>query len=173
MRKGTYYQNYDIPKNLSNPELRKIIDFYLFNTPVSGTSVRGKKFSDYGFKGVKAFARLKTELLNSATESLKFNYCPCSKEGLGKIFDSISAVSPPNEYCVFLKRDEKTVMESLFAAIRNALAHGSFNVKSYDGIRIYFFLNFNSYKKAQIVLQEKTLLAWIKIIQSGYDPVHK
>ena len=78
-------------------------------------------------------------------------------------------VSPPDEYCAFLQSDEKTVIFSLFSAIRNAFAHGSFNVKAYRRVRIYFFVNHKNYTKAKIILHEDTLLAWIKLIQEGYD----
>lgn len=163
-----YYQDYDIPSSLTNKNLLKIIDFYLFNCPVPGTSVRGKKFEEYGFVGSKSFGVLKTAMLSSASQSLKENYIPCKKEELETGFACVSKLSPPNEYCVFLKHEERTIMNSLFSAIRNSFAHGSFNVKSYNGVRIYFFVNYKEYQKAQIVLQEDTLLAWIHIIQSGY-----
>lgn len=88
-------------------------------------------------------------------------------------FKNIEKISPPDEYCVFLKNGEKSVMNSLYKAIRNAFAHGSFNVKSYNGVRIYFLLNYKKYKKAQIVLQEQTLLSWINIIQRGYGALCK
>lgn len=171
MRKNrnTYYQEFDVPSSLSNPNLLKIIDFYLFNCPVAGKSVRGKHFEDYGFKGSKSWGKLKAKLLSAATENLKKNYKPGSKEELKLFFQSVEQISPPDEYCIFLKHEERTVMCSLFSAIRNALAHGSYNVKSYQGIRIYFFLNYKNYKKAQIVLQEKTLLNWVSIIQAGYS----
>lgn len=163
-----YYQDYDIPSSLTNKKLLQIIDFYLFNCPVPGTSVRGKKFKDYGFEGSKSFGVLKAKMLSSATQSLNENYIPCKKEELEASFERISKVSPPDEYCVFLKHEERTIMNSLFSAIRNSFAHGSFNVKNYNGVRIYFFVNYKEYKKAQIVLQEDTLLAWIQTIQLGY-----
>lgn len=70
----------------------------------------------------------------------------------------------PDTY-VFLKNDEKKVISSLFSAIRNALAHGSFNVKRYEKTRIYYFSNYKGYEKARIVLYEDTLLSWIDIIE--------
>lgn len=166
--KKTYYNQFDIPTSISDNNLQKIIQFYLFECPVPDKSARGKKFADYGFRGQKPFATLKKVMLASATQSLKANYLPCKQEKLEANYRLIEAVSPPNEYCVFLLSYEKNVMYSLFSAIRNAFAHGSFNVKSYNGTRIYFFVNYDKYKKAQIVLQENTLLSWKKIIQSGY-----
>ena len=84
-------------------------------------------------------------------------------------------MTPVEEYCIFLKHDEKTVMQSLFSAIRNSFAHGSLAIQSYkDGngnsVKIYFFCNYNEYLKAEIILQEQTLLNLIDIIKSGYNP---
>ena len=63
-------------------------------------------------------------------------------------------------------------MQSLFSAIRNAFAHGRFSIREYqhngDRVKMYFFSNFNKYLKAEIVLQESTLLEWIQIIKRGY-----
>ena len=169
MPKATqYYTDFDVPASLYRKNLQKILLFYLFNCPVEGKSHRGNTFKEYGFSGSPAFSRLKSAMLKNASNSLKANYSPCKKEDLDYAFKSIESVSPPDEYCVFLYNDEKTKMESLFSAIRNALAHGSFNCKSYNGTMIYFFLNYDGYKKAQIVLHETTLLNWVSIIENGY-----
>ena len=168
-----YYQKFDLPTSISNSNLIKIIDFYLINCPVAGKSHRGKTLQDYGFRGSVAFSALKKEMLQIATASLKENYKACKKDELEINFQKMESVSPPDEYCVFLKHDEKRVMNSLLSAIRNALAHGSFNVKAYNNIRIYFFMNHKDYTKAKIVLQERTLLSWIKIFQNGYSGLNK
>lgn len=163
-----YYKKFDTPKNISDKKLQQIINFYLLNCPVPGKSVRGKKFSDYGFSKSPPFSKLKAAMLASASASLSKNYYPCRKEELEGKFDLVENVAPPDEYCVFLKRDESRVMDSLFSAIRNAFAHGSYNVKLYGDVRIYFLNNYYKYEKARIVLREKTLLAWIKLVESGY-----
>lgn len=168
MKSLKYHTKFDIPTKYSHTNFMKIVSFYLFSCPVSDVSYRGKCFKEYGFDGQKAFAFLKSELLKNASSSLKGNYKPCKKEELNDHFQTASTISPPNEYCIFLANEERRVMDSLFKSIRNAFAHGSFNVKSYNGVRIYFLMNYKDYKKAQIVLQESTLLAWIKIVQSGY-----
>ena len=154
---------------LSNSNLQRILKFFLFECPVPGTSVRGKKFVDYGIEGKPAFSKLKKEMLASATTSLKDNYKPCTKDELKAEFESVSKVVSPDEYCVFLKHDAKTVMQSLYSAIRNAFAHGSFCVKKYSGTRIYFMSNYDNYLKAEIVLHEATLLGWINCIINFAD----
>ena len=158
---------------LSNKNLQAILDFYLFRCPVSGTSFRGIAFEKYGWKGAPQFAKLKREMMKCATASLSANYYPSKKDELEANFTTVSTVTPVNEYCVFLKNEESTIMQSLFSAIRYAFAHGRFSVREYsfDGCkyRIYFLSNYKNYLKAEIVLHEKTLLSWISLVESGYS----
>lgn len=165
-----YYKEFDKEVKLSNKNLQRILDFYLFSCPTPETSARTKTFEQLGWKGKTQFAQLKSKLLTSATSSLKGNYYPCKKEELKGSFEKVANIHPVDEYCVFLKNDEKTVIQSLFSAIRNAFAHGSFSVQTYKKVRVYFFANYHNYLKAEIVLQEKTLLEWIDILEQGYTP---
>lgn len=54
-------------------------------------------------------------------------------------------------------------MDSLYGAIRNALAHGSFSCKKSKNDIFYFFVNYDGYQKAEIQLAETTLLNWINL----------
>lgn len=165
-----YYKQFDKEVKLSNKNFQKILDFYLFSCPIPQKSFRSKTFEQLGWKGKKQFAKLKTLLISSASNSLKGNYHPCKKEELQGQFEAAANISPIDEYCIFLKSDEKTVIQSLFSAIRNAFAHGSFSVETYTKTKVYFFANYHDYLKAEIVLQEKTLLTWIEILEKGYIP---
>ena len=159
-----YNTEFTTPKSLTNSNFQKILMFYLFECPVAGKSQRGKTFEQFGYAGASSYGTLKKELLNASTPSLSKNYMPSDKNELVANFEKSERITYPDEYCVFLKTDEKSVIKSLFSAIRNSFAHGSFNVKSYKGTRIYYFSNYKDYEKARIVLYEKTLLLWIKII---------
>lgn len=170
-----YYKKFDKSYPITDKKFQKILNFFLFECPTPGTSQRAKDFSQLGWCGSLQFSNLKKRLIESASSSLRSNYYPCKKEKLPEKFKIIESVSPVDEYCVFLKNDEKTVMQSLFSAIRNAFAHGSFAIQNFKienglRIRVYFFCNYNNYLKAEIVLQETTLLKWIEIVKSGYDP---
>jgi len=170
-----YYKNFDRKYPITDKNFFIILAFYLFECPTPNTSVRAKNFSQLGWKGASQFSNLKKKLLESATKSLRKHYYPCKKDELDDKYNLTSSVKPVEEYCVFLKHDEKTVMQSLFSAIRNAFAHGSFAIQTYKGesgckMRIYFFCNYNEYLKAELILQEQTLLNWIDIIKSGYNP---
>ena len=170
-----YYKKFDKKYPITDKKFQSILMFYLFECPTPATSVRSKTFSQLGWSGKSQFANLKKRLLKSSSASLRQHYYPCKKEELSSKFQLVSSVTPVEEYCIFLKHDEKTVMQSLFSAIRNSFAHGSFAIQSYnDGngnsVKIYFFCNYNEYLKAEIILQEQTLLNWIDIIKSGYNP---
>lgn len=172
-KKTKYYKKFDKSYPVTTKKFQTILGFYLFECPTPGTSVRAKTFHELGWKGKNQFAKLKSEMLKNATPSLKLHYHPCKKDELKNRFDEINTVKPVDEYCVFLKHDEKTVMQSLFSAIRNAFAHGSFGIETFQGIKVYFFSNYNEYLKAEIVLQEDTLLNWIEILKSGYTKYNK
>lgn len=165
-KKNTYSKSFSDDLVISNANLQKILKFYLFECPVPQKSVRGNKFKDFGIVGKAAYSRLKKEMLNAATDSLRSNYKPSEKAELESNFLLMNSVNPPDEYCVFLKHDENSVMESLFSAIRNAFAHGSFCVKKYHGHRIFFLANMDKYLKAEIILHEDTLLKWIDCIKN-------
>lgn len=167
-KRKSYYKKFDRKYPATRKEFQDILQFFLFECPTPKTSCRAKTFSQLGWEGSTQFSQLKKKMLEAATDSLRSNYYPCKKAELQEHFEKVKTVSPVNEYCVFLEHDCKTVMQSLFSAIRNAFAHGSFGVQSFSGIRIYFFANYDNYLKAEIILQENTLLKWIKIVKSGY-----
>lgn len=170
-----YYKKFDKSYPITDKKFQKVLSFFLFECPTPGTSQRAKSFTELGWSGSPQFSNLKKRLLNAATPSLRSNYYPCKKSELQEIFGTVESVSPVDEYCVFLKKDEKIVIHSLFSAIRNAFAHGSFAVQTFKDVngtrvRVYFFCNYHEYLKAELVLQESTLLQWIEILKSGYDP---
>ena len=162
-----YKKDFATAIKMNNSKFQKILEFYLFECPTPNRSVRSKTFADYGWIGRSKFSSLKKSMLSAASDSLKNNYYPCKKEELKEKFQLVKKVSPTDEYCVFLKYDEKSVMQSLYSAIRNAFAHGSFSVRQYSGVKIYFFANEKKYLKAEIILQENTLLKWIDIIKNN------
>lgn len=143
----------------------KILDFYLFRCPVEGGSVKAKTFKDYGFEGQRLYSKLKSRMLNIEGSEVKERYYPCTKQELDVYYEIYK--SNKSELCIFLKHDEKLVMQSLFKAIRNSFAHGSFYKYQYKNEHYYYFENVDGYKKAQIQLKEKTLLKWIECIEEG------
>ena len=157
---------------LTSRKFHRILDFYLFHCPVDGTSARATTFEQQGWKGT-LFSTLKREMLARASASLKSNYYPCTKAELEEKYVVVESLNSTDEYCVFLKHDSNRVMESLYSAIRNALAHGSFLMKKRRGTNMYFFANYDGYLKAVIQLKEETLLNWISLFQSNPEDVKR
>lgn len=167
-----YKKTYENKIPSTNPAFQKIINFYLFECPAENRSARGKTLAEYGWKKRWPLETLKKKLIEASVGNLDhlfFSGSPCD---LSQKFKEAEKLSPCNEYCVFLSNEAKSTMQSLFAAIRNSFAHGSFAVRRYKDEygkyqRMYFLCNYDGYCKAEIVLNEKTLLSWIKIIKSG------
>lgn len=149
----------------------KILDFYLYRCPTADQSVRSILFKEYGWAGVPAFAELKRLMLDAASPELKDRYKPCNKDALETMMIQLGLdEKKPKiiEGAVFLSTDGKTVMESLYRAIRHAFAHGSFYSCTRSKEKFYLLENFDGYCKARLVLKETTLLRWIDIVKNGY-----
>ena len=137
--KKCYSRDFSSGIPLVNKKLQKILQFYLFECPVAGVSVKGDKFNTYGIRTRKEFDKLKKKMFFHANSSLRNNYRACSSNNeLSSYLKKCKKLSPPDEYCVFSK-NKNTVMESLFYSIRNAFAHGGFCVMQYSKKRIYIF----------------------------------
>lgn len=149
---------------LKDEKFQSILNFYLWECPVEGTSEKAKDFSFYGIKG-KNVAKLKTRMLDKATESLRNNYEACLVvSDVEPTLDKMDVV-PSNEFCVFYAGKES--VRKIFNHIRNAFAHGKFYVIQCSDIRIFVFENKDKGKiKARMALQESTLLNWINCVRN-------
>lgn len=145
---------------LSNKNFQKIITFYLFECPVEGVTSRGETFRKLGWVGNTKFAQLKRNMI---TKDIHYN--ASKKAEIEGNIDEVRSKNP-EQYCVFLSTHVGT-LASLFKAIRNSLAHGSFSVKGKGKSRKYYFYNYDKYLKAEIVLKEEKLLSWIDIVKLG------
>lgn len=150
--------------NLKSKKIQEIIKFYLFECPVPNTSHKSRTFEELGWKGSSKFLKLRKEMMK-VSDNLNGHYYPCKKNELNDKFKIVEKLNRNEEYCVFLRHEKQTIMNSLYMSIRNAIAHGGFYCYKYDNNVYYYFENFYKYKKAAIVLKEKTLLEWIKIVK--------
>ena len=74
--------------------------------------------------------------------------------------------------CYLFTNNKGRNVLSILYGIRNSFAHGSFNIKTINNRKVYFLDACKEKKakidrKARIVLYEKTLLDWIKLIKDG------
>lgn len=148
---------------------QKIIDFYLFHSPVESQTARGVLFRDFGWSDA-SFHTLKALMMDAASDQLRKRYKACKTNELEGCFEQFGlSVAKPDliETAVFLADNDRTVMRSLYRAIRHAFAHGSFKFSTKNKVKYYYLENFDGYCKARLILREDTLLKWIDVIKAG------
>ncbi len=159
--------------SFKNDRFAKIYRFYVIETPVSGTSYRGKTFKEYGINMTSLNAALKrtTPFLkkNWFEETMKDIEQRCLECGIleNVDFSSELAIHTNNKKHCTGKTD------SMFYAIRCAFAHGSFDIHTYKNEDYYILENRDGNSlKARMILKESTLLSWIDVVKSSPKP-HK
>lgn len=176
-KKGNY------EKNLYNDKrFQTILDFYLFHCPVEKkgkkVSNRAKSFEEYKIRDTgltKLLNLMKKDFIAGTYRILK------SEEDVEKVriqLEKSSGLKDDYYEFIILKEDREIgKTRSIYYAIRNAFAHGSFSIKNTAKDRIYYFESSKDGKiKSQIRLKEKTLLNWITFIvefsESQKDKLH-
>ena len=145
----------------------RIYRFYVIETPVSGVSARAKtfKFRQVNMNSLNARLKKETPLLNERwfVKNAKEVENTCQDNGIDKnanFANEIVIHSENRKLCT-----GKT--DSLFYAIRCALAHGSFAIHTYKNKKYYLLENKdNGIIKARMILKEETLIRWIEIIET-------
>ena len=173
--------NSTIPINSRN--FQKIVCFYLFECPVRTftkkiqndaaiesahskydyqfhrVSNRGQSFADRGIQGAK---------LNSFRAAMK--RVAAAEIQLLAVSEIPEVIDDTCEYLI-IKANPNNVSntEGFFYCIRNAFAHGSFNVTE---SKEYYFTNTSRNKIKGIgKISEKTLLAWINLFNSSLEEI--
>ena len=138
--------------------LCELLQFYLFETPVEGTSRRGRTFKEIGWVGSSRFQMLERLLLESS-DIEKQNW-------MFKEIDEIEALAiiKRTDIQYMVSSRDKGKIRSMIYAIRNAFAHGSFS--QLDNGWYLFENHYKGKLKARIVIAESTLFEWKKIIES-------
>ena len=142
---------------------QKIVQFYLFESPIEGASHRGRTFKDMGWSGSSRFKMLERWLKSTSGMS----------DSQWNILDSPSDVRKrsrkdvaPNIQYIYSDQSKGRVQTFIYS-IRNAFAHGSFDVLKNNDERYYFFENeYRGNLRSRMLLSETTLMEWIKIIKT-------
>ena len=161
-----------------NEEYYHILDFYIVNTICSSISCKGQSVFDLGWpKDVWKNKKLRNYMLSIIENQEENNIVFVKKvndiqkyinnSNFGKGFNK-----KWNERIMVQTKEGLNQIETIFYHIRNSLAHGRYQIyTNYDGDRIYVLesgiIRKNLEKldlRARMVLKEKTLLKWIKII---------
>lgn len=150
-------------------EFSKIITFYLFECPVENVSKRGRTFADYNWVGSSRFQMLERymKLCCSINDS---GWILCNKS---EINTKIELVKRDLPYIVC--NDDKGRIKSIIYSIRNALAHGSFSsFVDENGNTMYYFENYyHSTLRAKMLIEERSLIEWIKLVKTNPEHMTK
>lgn len=168
---------FDIDKELKRHNFQKILSFYLFKIPVKDVSSLSIEFSDYGWNKYnyrKLLTLMKESLIatlpKSKSKLAKDNilfYPLKSSDDVEMVLNSVKEENS-SAYIIF-KLTSTSKLESIFRHIRNSFAHGNFYI---DSKRNYHLEDYYHDKyTSKILLNEKTLLAWIDVITKG--PINK
>ena len=156
---------------------RKIIDFYLLNTPVTSLSSRSVSLCERGWVTPwrKPFYLNRQLKQSSSNYKLLFSAATYNavEEALTKadLKDDFPSNIEYERVCIY--DNQKNQFMSLFYHLRNSLAHGRFNIELLDEDNYSYIFEDVAGKgnrvkvSARMIIREDTLLKWIKIITDG------
>lgn len=152
-------------KIIYSANFKKILDFYLFDCLVPKVSQRGCSLEKYNWTNTAKLERKMKKLSHISENNWKVVK---NNDDFDNYKDLLAS---ENKCCLFINNKNRNVFSILYS-IRNSFAHGSFNIKTINNRKVYFLDACKEKKakidrKARIVLYEKTLLDWIKLIKDG------
>lgn len=152
-----------------------IFSFYVHNCPVvfkrkkkdivchNKVSCRGVDFYSKGWDN-NTLKTLLSKMKNNNGNRILYE-CTTSDKIESKMQEFENSTKSCVEAIVFVENCDIYKTQSIFYAIRNAFAHGSFSVDQSN--KMYYFESEKEGKiKAQICLKESTLLYWIDLFNS-------
>ena len=171
---------------LSNKSFQKIIQFYLFESPVRTRSSIPKAEQDQNDPQAKYkydFRRVSKRGVTFQDRNLdgsKLNTLRAAMIRVAKVkliaVDTVEEVSATakkqvGEYIVIWKNEKNvSVTEGYFYCIRNAFAHGDFDVDD----KMYTFTNESGGKiKGLARLNERSLLSWIELANMDIEDIRR
>lgn len=165
---------YDNAIDYSNTTFQTILTAYLFECPVENVSQKAKHlnitFPQKGWGGNILNSLMAAMKRNVYSLNLEYEVVDSDKDVVSLYEEAerrMSADGKPYEILVYQKSGGYLCTKSLFYSIRCALAHGDFSIEEdTSGERVYLFRNFNKQTtKACLRLYERTLFAWIDLLQ--------
>ena len=151
----------------------KIIQFYLLECPVrTFDRVKKEEFSitneqphpkyNYVFRKVSKKGRT---FKDRGLDGARLNTLRAAMKKIAKVkLDSVKTISekPNGEFIIYINNGHVSVTEGYFYFIRNAFAHGEFEVRN----NTYYLENHkNQELKGVGVLKETTLLKWMDLVE--------
>lgn len=171
----------EVPDSYADDELKKIIIFYVINTPCSMESSSSIPVSKYGWnKNVWTDGTLKNKLFSVAgLEREKTLFIAKNLDDMKSTFEKAKMKKKfhenrEQEKMAFYKtRKYPNEMMSIFQHIRNSLAHGRLAMYPCEINDVMFVLedgipgSKDFQVRSRMIIKKSTLLKWIDIIQAG------
>ena len=151
--------------------LQKLIQFYVWETPVPNTSQKGVPFKELGWMG-GSFNTLHAKMRENSGFPNEHWLDTTAKEVEGKLgeLNRLNGYDCSFEFAVHTVKSGFNKTEALFYFIRNAFAHGGFKKSSYKNANYYVLENRqDGALKGRAILKESTLLRWRKILLKPRD----
>ena len=164
--KWTFKQKVFLKRDVN---LQKLVQFYVWETPVPDTSVRGVSFSELGWrKG--SFNTLHARMRKSSgfpNDKWISTSAKQMKDRLREL-NRLDSFDDSYEFAIHVVKEGLNKTEALFYFIRNSFAHGGFKTSKCKGSIYYVLENrLDGQLKGRAVIREKTLLDWIPIVRKG------
>ena len=118
-------------------EMNGLVRFYMWKCPVPGVSVRGKTLAEYGWKAAN-INTLRAEIRHQSTLTRGTFKTVGSTDELILVFEELGVLQTcdlSKEFAICYSGG-KTSTDAFFYMIRNAIAHGSFCLRSRNHIQI-------------------------------------
>ena len=142
-----------------------IYRFYVIECSVEGVSRRGRSFKERGIllQHLNRELRQQSPFLNTEWYVLPQSEIEafCERNG-------IQEGGSLKKEIIIQTNSKKSKTENLFYCIRNAFAHGAFEMHKHNN-KMYYALE-NRYKgklKSRMLIQEQTLLDWMQLVRKA------
>ena len=176
-----------VPDNYADDNLKRIIIFYVINTPCIGESSSSIPMSEYGWrKDVWKKHDLKNALFSIAgLRSNETFFAVAKLSDLKSLFEKAKMKKGFHEHrdvekiVIYKTKKYPNEMLSVFHHIRNSFAHGRLAMYKYGTNDVVFVLEDGIEKRSEfqvrsrMIIKKSTLLKWIDIIEAGPDKLNE
>jgi hypothetical protein len=166
------------PEQFNDPELFRIVVFFVFHSPCDGVSAMGKSLSEYGWSAPWKKPYYLNKQLKQAATTYNLLY---STDNYNKMSETLKLADLKDNFPSDLHRERICFYDnkhnqflSVFYHIRNAFAHCRLNMVDVDGECVFILEDVQTNNKsdqlkvsARMILQKRTLLKWIQVIENG------
>lgn len=169
-------------KYYEDKQFIRIITFFVFHSPVNNLSARQICLSEYGWNTPWRKPYYLNKQLKQATNNYELLF---SSATLKEMNDALTKANLVNSFPSDIVREriciydcKKNQFISVFYHIRNAFAHGRFDLRKLNNVEYYIMEDVKKAKKdlqvsARMILKKQTLLRWIDIIEGGEKEYEK